>query len=75
MLSRVNNFWRFKSEEELNNFLNAAQESNDEYQLQNFGLSTKGDYYAYGTVIFHTKFGEKTQQAQETEVKTELNLG
>lgn len=83
MLSKVNQFWRFRTQDELDEFLNMAQDSADEYKLTNYGLSQKGDYYAFGDIVVHTKFGKKAAQAQQqnaqnnqqnSNVQAELNL-
>lgn len=75
MLTKTNNCWKFKSEAELNDFLNKAIESADDYQISNYGLSNRGEYYAYGVVVIHTKFVSKKVESQAQSVEAELNLG
>lgn len=75
MLTKTNNFWKFKTEVELNDFLNKAIESADDYQISNYGLSNRGEYYAFGVVIIHTKFTSKEAEQQAQSVESELNLG
>lgn len=76
MLTKTNNFWRFKTEAELNDFLNKAIESADDYQISNYGLSNRGEYYAFGVVVIHTKFTSRENNAEpQTQVAEELNLG
>lgn len=65
MLTRINQFWKFKNSTELDEFLNSCIESEDEYQLSSYGLSSKGDFYAYGSVVIKTKFGKKAAEKQE----------
>lgn len=67
MLRKVNNYWKFKSQSELDSFLNDCIDSGDEYELTSFGLSARGEYYAYGNVTFNIKFGTKAQQQQNAE--------
>ena len=74
MLTFENKCWKFKSEAELNDFLNKAIESADDYHIVNHGLSARNEWYAFGYIIAHTKFGVKAQQ-QAQSVESELNLG
>ena len=74
MLTLENKCWKFKSEAELNDFLNSAIDSGDDYHISSHGLSNRGEWYAFGYVIAHTKFGVKAQK-QAQSVESELNLG
>lgn len=69
MLRKVNNYWKFESQAELDAFLNDCIDSGDDYELTSFGLSARGEYYAYGNVQFNVKFGTKAQQAQNAEAE------
>lgn len=76
MLKQSNNYWKFDSEEELHVFLNAAEDSQDDYDLSSFGRSQRGEWYAYGTIVYHTKFGKQQnqQQNQAQQVQTQQNV-
>lgn len=71
MLTFENKCWKFKSELELNSFLNDAMDSGDDYHIVNHGISSKGEWYAFGYVVAHTKFGVKAQQQQEAQVQAQ----
>lgn len=67
MLTFENKCWKFKSEQELNSFLNDAMDSGDDYHIINHGLSSKNEWYAFGYIIAHVKFGVKAQQQQQAQ--------
>ena len=72
MLTQSGRYWKFRSKEELDAFLDDCIDSNDKFEL-NFGLSAKGEWFAYGNVTYVTKFSKQGQQAQAQqaeEVKT-----
>ena len=71
MLTFVNKCWKFKTESELNAFLNDAMDSNDDYRIQNHGISAKGEYYAFGEVIARNKFGKPQAQVQNTQAQVQ----
>lgn len=51
MLKFVNQFWRFDTQAQLDEFLDGAAASKDEYQLERAGRAKNGSFYAFGTVI------------------------
>ena len=51
MLKFTNQFWRFDSQAQLDEFLDACAASKDEYQLERAGRAKNGTFYAFGTVI------------------------
>ena len=71
MLTFVNKLWKFKSEDEMNAFLNAAEDANDDYRIENHGLSQRGEWYAFGSVVAKTKFG-KNQQPQQQNAQAQV---
>ena len=73
MLTCTNRFWKFKTSAELDEFLNSCIESEDEYQLS-YGLSAKGDFYAYGSVVIKTKFGKKSTEKQEQKAEQQSEV-
>lgn len=73
MLKFINQFWRFNSQAELDQFLNDAAASKDEYQLERAGKAKNGTFYAFGTVIPNRepqepKADETTQNVQVPEI-------
>ena len=75
MLRITNQYWSFKSEQELNAFLDACMaDSNNEFNIERYGKSQKGVYYAYGSIIPTAKFS-KEPEAKTDSVNAELNLG
>ena len=74
MLTFTNKCWKFKTEAELNQFLNDAMDSGDDYQIANHGISSRGEWYAFGNVIAHTKFGVKAQQEQQAQQQQQQNV-
>lgn len=69
MLTQTGRYWKFRSKDELDAFLDDCIDANDKYEL-NFGLSAKGEWFAYGNVIYVTKFSKQGQQAQEQQQVT-----
>lgn len=70
MLTQTGRYWKFRSKEELDSFLDDCIDSNDKFNL-NFGISSKGEWYAYGDVTYVNKFSKQGQATNaEAEVKT-----
>lgn len=72
MLTQSGRYWKFASKEELDSFLDSCIDANDKYDL-NFGRSAKGEWYAYGSVIYVTKF-TKEGQAQQEQQQAQQNV-
>lgn len=66
MLTQTGRYWKFESQAKLDEFLNECMDSNDKYELS-FGISSRGEWYAYGNIEYRTKFGTKAQQQQAAE--------
>lgn len=66
MLKFINQFWRFDTQAQLDEFLDGAAASKDEYQLERAGRAKNGSFYAFGTVIPCREPQEpKTETAQK----------
>lgn len=75
MLKIVNQFWQYDTEEELNCFLDSCMSDNtNEFLIERYGKSRNGKYYAYGSVVPTNKFS-RSEKGENTDVKSELNLG
>ena len=64
MLTFDNQYWKFKNSQELDEFLNSAIDSGDDYHISSHGLSNRGEWYAFGYRIVKTKFGKASAQKQ-----------
>lgn len=68
MLKYVNQFWRFNTQQELDSFLKAASQSDDEYLLERAGKAKNGSFYAFGSVNVARKDGQPEKPESENNV-------
>lgn len=69
MLTLDNQYWKFANATELDEFLNQAIDSNDDYHLSSFGISQRGEHYAYGYKVVKTKFGKPVSQKKQEQTE------